>query len=93
MFKISHKIKTIFLEKVKNNGCLGHKNKINKIDNQPKIDEKFESTKIDPAKIEMADHAVVKFFACCGIPFHIVDNLFFIDLLYTLYPRYNSLCR
>ena len=31
--KILYKIKTIFLEKVKNNGCLEHKNKINKIDN------------------------------------------------------------
>ena len=41
----------------------------------------------------MADHAVVKFFACYGIPFHIVDNPFFIDLLLTLCFEYNSPCR
>ena len=36
----------------------------------------------------MANCAIVKFFACCGIPFHIVENPFFIDLLRTLCPGY-----
>ena len=93
--RVLHEIKTIFLEKIKNNGCFRYKNKnkINKIDNQLKIDEKFESIKINPVKIEMADHVIVKFFACCSIPFYIVDNPFFIDLLYTLCSRYNSSCK
>ena len=41
----------------------------------------------------MANRAVVKLFACCDIPFHIVDNPFFIDLLCTLCPGYNPPCR
>ncbi|CAG8720122.1 14_t:CDS:2 [Rhizophagus irregularis] len=48
---------------------------------KPKINEKFESTKIDQVKVEMVNHAIVKFFGCCGIPFHIIENPFFIDLL------------
>jgi len=41
----------------------------------------------------MTNCAVIKLFACCGIPFHIVENPFFIDLFRTLYPKYNSPCR
>jgi hypothetical protein len=56
--------------------------------NQPKIYEKFEPVKIDTTKMEMANRAIIKFFACCGIPFHIVENPFFIDLLRILCPGY-----
>jgi hypothetical protein len=91
--KVPYEVKTIFLEKVRDVGHLGYKNKIIKIDNQPKINEKFESTKIDQAKIEMANRAIVKFFACCGIPFHIIENPFFIDLLRILCPGYSPPCR
>ncbi|PKY58135.1 hypothetical protein RhiirA4_479791 [Rhizophagus irregularis] len=78
---------------VKNNGHLGYNKKIKISHNQPKIDEIFDSTKIDQAKIEMANCAIVKFFACCGIPFHIIENPFFIGLLRTLCLGYNLPCR
>ncbi|GBC22645.2 ribonuclease H-like domain-containing protein [Rhizophagus irregularis DAOM 181602=DAOM 197198] len=81
--KVSPEVKSLFLEKVKNNGHLGYNKKIKISHNQPKIDEIFDSIKIDQAKIEMANRAIVKFFACCGIPFHIIENPFFIDLLRT----------
>ncbi|CAB5352478.1 unnamed protein product [Rhizophagus irregularis] len=64
--KVSPEVKSLFLEKVKNNGHLGYNKKIKISHNQPKIDEIFDSTKIDQAKIEMANRAIVKFFACCG---------------------------
>ena len=41
----------------------------------------------------MANRAIVKFFACCGIPFYIIENPFFIDLLRILCPRYSPPCR
>ncbi|CAG8774973.1 1427_t:CDS:2, partial [Rhizophagus irregularis] len=63
--KVSPEVKSLFLEKVKNNGHLGYNKKIKISHNQPKIDEIFDSTKIDQAKIEMANRAIVKFFACC----------------------------
>ncbi|PKY34498.1 hypothetical protein RhiirB3_454268 [Rhizophagus irregularis] len=64
--KVSPEVKSLFLEKVKNNGHLGYNKKIKISHNQPKIDEIFDSTKIDQVKIEMANRAIVKFFACCG---------------------------
>ena len=89
--KASHNIKTIFLEKVKKNGKLGYEdnNKNAKLDsNQPKITGMFESTRIEQNKVKMANQAIVRFFACCGILFHIVENLFFVDLLRILCPGY-----
>src|SRR6266542_2569931 len=91
--KASHNIKTIFLEKVKKNGKLGYENnnKNAKLDsNQPKITGMFESTRIEQNKVEMANRAIVRFFACCGIPFHVVENPFFVELLIILYTRYYS---
>ncbi len=48
----------------------------------------FESTRIEQNKVEMANRAIVRFFACCGIPFHVVENPFFVDLLRILCPGY-----
>ncbi|CAB5359693.1 unnamed protein product [Rhizophagus irregularis] len=64
--KVLPEVKSLFLKKVKNNGHLGYNKKIKISHNQPKIDEIFDSTKIDQVKIEMANRAIVKFFACCG---------------------------
>ncbi|PKY36411.1 hypothetical protein RhiirB3_458962 [Rhizophagus irregularis] len=91
--KVSPEVKSLFLEKVKNNGHLSYNKKIKISHNQPKIDEIFDLTKIDQTKIEMANRAIVKFFACCGILFHIIENPFFIDLFRTLCSGYNPPCR
>jgi len=48
---------------------------------QLKITE-FEST------TDQINHALVKAFVICGIPWHIIENLFFIDFLKTLRPSY-----
>jgi hypothetical protein len=84
--EIPYEIRKHYLEIIKSNSILSKKQKIDY--QQPKIYEKFESTRIDSAKINMANRAIVKFFACCGIPFHIVENPFFVDLLRTLCPGY-----
>jgi hypothetical protein len=84
--EVSYTTKKHYLEVIKNNSILSKKQKNNH--QQPKIYEKFESTTIDSAKIDMTNRAIVKFFACCGIPFHIVENPFFVDLLRTLCPGY-----
>ncbi len=41
----------------------------------------FEFTRIEQNKVEMANRTIVRFFACYGIPFHVVENPFFVDLL------------
>ena len=56
-------------------------NKRLKTENQPKIYEKFELIKINITKMEMANRAIIKFFTCCNIPFHVVENPFFYQSL------------
>ena len=72
--KIPYETKNYYLEIIKNNTFNNKKQKIN--EQQPKVYEKFELTKIDFTKINMANHAIIKFFAYCNIPFHIVKNPF-----------------
>lgn len=56
---------------------------------QTKITSKFESTaEIDSAKAQRCNQALTRFFICCGIPFKIVSNPFFIDLVKCLCPSY-----
>ena len=86
--KVSKDAKVFYLEKVKKTTIKSLAKK--KLD-QPKIYEKFELTRIDDSKTMMANRTVIKFFTCCGIPFHIVENPFFIDLLRTLCSGYFSL--
>ncbi len=89
--KAPHNIKTIFLKKVKKNEKLGYEdnNKNAKLDsNQPKITEMFEFIKIEQNKVKMANQTIVRFFACCGIPFYVVEIPFFVDLLHILCPGY-----
>ncbi len=94
--KASHNIKTIFLEKVKKNEKLGYKdnNKNVKLDlNQPKITGMFESTRIKQNKVKIVNRVIVRVFACCGIPFYIIENLFFVNLLRILCSGYYLLSR
>lgn len=56
---------------------------------QTKITSKFESTaEIDSAKAQRCNRALTRFFVCCGIPFQVVSNPFFIDLVKCLCPSY-----
>jgi hypothetical protein len=56
---------------------------------QMKITSKFEpAAEIDSAKAQRCNHALTRFFICCGIPFKIVSNPFFIDLIKYLCPSY-----
>ncbi len=46
--------------------------------------------KVNELKSNEIDNALIKAFICCNIAFTIVENLFFIELLKTLCPGYNS---
>jgi len=85
---VSQEAKNFYLDVVKNNVNSLVNKKLKAIENQPKISEKFESMKIDLVKTIIANRTIIKFFICCGIPFHIVENLFFIDLLRILCSGY-----
>ncbi|CAG8854579.1 5798_t:CDS:2, partial [Gigaspora margarita] len=47
-----------------------------------------ESTKLTQDRIKDINRALVKAFIVCGIPFHIIENPFFVELLKTLRPAY-----
>jgi hypothetical protein len=56
--------------------------------NQQQIDEHYDSFNITNSKIQMANQALIKLFACCGIPFHLVQHPFFVDFVKILCPAY-----
>ncbi|CAG8732002.1 24477_t:CDS:2 [Gigaspora margarita] len=56
--------------------------------NQSQLTDFIESTKLTPELIKDISRALLKAFVVCGIPFHIIENLFFIELLRTLRPAY-----
>ena len=40
--------------------------------NQQRIDKYYDSFNITNSKVQMANQALIKLFACCDIPFHLV---------------------
>src|SRR5204863_314255 len=55
---------------------------------QKKITASFESIEIENSKVKRINHALTRLFVCCGIPFSIVSNPFFIDFVKSLCPAY-----
>jgi hypothetical protein len=55
---------------------------------QPKITDKFEKSKVTDEKQRRCIHALTKFFVCCGVPFWIVENPFFIHFIKSLCPGF-----
>ena len=48
---------------------------------QKKITSMFESSEIEKSKIARCNRALTRLFVCCGIPFRIVSNPFFVDFI------------
>ncbi|CAJ0764276.1 18411_t:CDS:2, partial [Entrophospora sp. SA101] len=57
---------------------------------QSKVDSYYGSTSIEPSRQKQIDIALSVAFICCGLPFNIVENPFFVNLLKALNPGYNS---
>ncbi|CAJ0763464.1 1811_t:CDS:2, partial [Entrophospora sp. SA101] len=49
----------------------------------------YENKELSEGKIEAINIALVRAFVCCGIPFSVIDNLFFRELLYQLQANYH----
>lgn len=97
--KISGDVKNTFLQEVKERSSLKvtttstttttSSSKRVKLQDQKKITEMFENTKIDASKVQRCNRALTKFFICCGIPFYVIANPFFIDFVKSLCPSYD----
>ncbi|CAG8716319.1 5242_t:CDS:2, partial [Gigaspora margarita] len=60
-----------------------------KIAKQPELTNWYDSTKIEASKQLLIDEAIILAFIMCSIPFHIINNPFFINALNLLNPSYS----
>ncbi|CAG8561688.1 3703_t:CDS:2 [Dentiscutata erythropus] len=86
---------------------VAHYNKANEVESNiliasKKINRQFTMSSFFPQKegsglsdgqINLINNALIKAFVVCGIPFSVIENPFFIDLLQSLYPSYQPLSR
>lgn len=94
--KVPAEIRDFFLERlaIKAGETSEPSSKKRKLDYQPfqptqtKLSDYIESIKLTPERTKEITRALLKAFIICGIPFHIIENPFFIELLKTLRPAY-----
>ncbi len=75
-------------ETVENNEEEGEKHP-NKKSKQTNVSSFFESKKLEKVKIKNINHIITKTFVICNIPFNIVENLWFINLIKSLQLGYD----
>ena len=90
-YKAPGDVKEKFLFLVKTRDAVVSNNKKRKVGggNQQLITKYGEVDTIEPLKQSICDHAVTKFFICCGISFRIVEYPFFIDMVKSLCVGYD----
>src|SRR6185369_12989531 len=80
--KVSIETRQIFLQEVHDRNTHPSPKK------QKKITASFESIEIENSKVKRINHALMRLFVCCGIPFSIILNPFFIDFVKSLCLAY-----
>ena len=89
--KASSDVKQIFLEEVRKRSALNINDETatkKARTTQKKITSMFESSELEASKIARCNRALTRLFVCCGIPFRVVSNPFFIDFVKSLCPAY-----
>src|SRR5438128_11117705 len=81
--KVSIETRQIFLQEVRDRNTHPPPKKKTK-----KITASFEFIEIENSKVKRINHALTRLFVCCRIPFSIVSNPFFIDLVKSLCSSY-----
>ena len=66
------------------NSASASSSKKRKTGGQLEIEDFYESRNLPESKVESINKALVRAFVCCGIPFSVIDNPFFRELLYQL---------
>src|SRR5438132_5744169 len=80
--KVSIETSQIFLQEVRDRNTHPPPKKTKK------IMASFETIEIENSKVKRINHALTRLFVCCGIPFSIVSNPFFIDFVYVWHMNY-----
>src|SRR6266498_1616225 len=60
---------------------------------QTAVSNFFEPKKLEKGRINKIDCVITKAFVMCNIPFNIIKNLWFLDLIKTLQPAYDASSR
>ncbi|CAG8807227.1 18401_t:CDS:1, partial [Dentiscutata erythropus] len=81
-------VRSLFLSRLATKELNASTSKKRKLNVQSQLSDFIESTKLIPDRIKDINRALVKAFIVCGIPFHIIENPFFVELLKTLRPAY-----
>jgi hypothetical protein len=51
------------------------------LNEQLSLDEYLENTTIPDKRIESINRALIKAFVCCGLPWRLIEHLFFVEFL------------
>src|SRR5436309_6292716 len=95
--KTNYQLKEKYMNIIQNQGNLGHsidnnERFLKKIksnhNNQQQINKHYDSFNITNSEVQMANQALIKLFACCDIPFHLVQYPFFVDFVKILCSAY-----
>jgi hypothetical protein len=96
--KVSAETKQFFIEEIRRRSALKSDHEApNNVDetivkkqktSQKKIDSMFESKDIEQSKVVRCNRALTRLFVCCGLPFRVVSNPFFVDFVKCLCPGY-----
>ncbi|CAG8450276.1 23211_t:CDS:2, partial [Gigaspora rosea] len=81
-------VRNLFLEQLTARALDASTSKKRKLNVQSQLYYFVESTKLTQDRIKDINRALVKAFIVCRIPFHIIENPFFVELLKTLCPAY-----
>ena len=53
------------------------------------MDDFYENSELSKERKEAIDTVLIKAFVCCGLPWHLIEHPFIIELLKQLRPNYN----
>ena len=56
---------------------------------QTTLNSFYENSELDKERKEAIDTVLIKAFVCCGLPWHLIEHPFIIELLKQLRPNYN----
>ena len=66
-----------------------NKKRKNQNQDQRDLTDWFEPTTISTQKVASINRALLRAFVCCGIPFSVIENPFFVEFLYEMRPGYD----
>ena len=91
--KVDHSIReaVIYMVETREMSSLNPTNpkRKNTENDQTTLDDFYENSELSKERKEAIDTVLIKAFVCCGLPWHLIEHPFIIELLKQLRPNYN----